>query len=109
MALSKDAKFRLEHALTDKGAGDEMSAAIDLSTISAAANAAKVLGSNFVVAGILIATATDNTDAATLGFLIGDTIALIKDADQTLQTVVTDDEFASVPAVGDLIIQLRSV
>ena len=79
MALSKDAKFRMEHALTSKPAADETSAAIDASTvlsaandtlsaanaILAAANAAKVLGSNFIIAGVLIATATDNTDAAT--------------------------------------------
>ncbi len=116
MALSKDTKFRLEHALTKKSASDEMAAAIDASTAgntanaaAAAANALKVAGSNFIIAGILIATAADNTDAATLGFLVDDVIALVKDADQTLQTVTTDDEFASAPAVGDLIIHLRAV
>ncbi len=107
--LSVDLKFRLKHALTDKAAADEMSAAIDASTSANAANAAKVAGSNYVIAGVLIATATDNTDAATLGFLVDDTVILIKDGDQTLQTVTTDDEFASVPAIGDLIVQLRSV
>ena len=137
MALSKDTNFRLEHALTKKSAADEMAAAVDASTdltatnatdiatnvtdiatnvtdiatnvTDIATNAAKVLGSNLVIAGILIATATDNTDAATLGFLVGDTIALIKDADQTLQTVTDDDQFAVAPAIGDLILQLRSV
>ena len=116
MALTKDTKFRLEHALTKKSASDEMAAAIDGSTVqsaanalTSAANALKVAGSNFIIAGILIATATNNTDAATLAFLEDDIVVLIKDADQTLQTITTDDEFASVPAVGDLIIHLRAV
>ena len=36
-------------------------------------------------------------------------VALIKDADQTLQTITTDDEFATAPAIGDLIMHLKSV
>lgn len=116
MALSKDAKNRLDHAVTSEVAGQEVANAIDASTsanvvnaASAAANALKVAGSNFIIAGILIATNTDNTDAATLAFLVDDVVALIKDADQTLQTITSDDEFAVAPAVGDLILHLRAV
>lgn len=57
--------------------------------------------------GMLIATAVDNTDAATMGFKVGDIVALVKDADQTLQTITTDAEFAVAPVIGDLIIAKR--
>lgn len=109
MPLSESSKKILVVAMANKSKAEEVAALIDANEAAAAANAAKVAGSSYVLAGILIATAVDNTDAATLGFLVGDTVALIKDADQTLQTITTDNEFAVAPAIGDLILHYRSV
>jgi hypothetical protein len=109
MALADRTKEVLTVAMADAPSGTEIAAAIDSSTAASAINTAKTTTSSFVIAGLLIATNTDNTDAATLGFLVGDTVALIKDADQTLQTIATDNEFAVAPAVGDLIVHYKSV
>ena len=109
MSLSTDTKKVLVVAMANESKANEVSAAIDANEAAAAANAAKVAGSSLVIAGLLIATAIDNTDAATLGFQVGDIVALIKDADQTLQTITTIDEFAVAPAIGDLIQQYRAV
>ena len=109
MSLSNDTKKVLVVAMANESKANEVSAAIDANESAASANAAKVAGSGYVIAGLLVATATDNTDAATLGFLVGDIVALIKDADQTLQTITTADEFASAPAIGDLIQHYRAV
>lgn len=109
MSLSKDSKEVLVVAMANRSKADEVSAAIDANEASAAANLAKVAGSSYVIAGLLIATAIDNTDAATLGFLVGDVVALIKDADQTLQTITVINEFAVAPVIGDLIQHYRAV
>lgn len=103
MSLSEDLKKIIVVALANASKGAELSAAIDAST-------AKVAASNFVLAGLLIATTADTTtDATTLGLAVGDTVAFIKDADQTLATIVTANTFPVAPAVGDLIQHYKSV
>jgi len=57
--------------------------------------------------GMMLATATDHTDAIALGLLVGDKVAFVKEEDQIMQTITTDAEFVTAPTVGDLIIAKR--
>ena len=98
--LSNKVKEVLENAFSSHvEEAKELIDAIDKATADDISEA----GAKYVTAGLLVATANDNTDAATLEVKVGDVVALIKDADQTLQTITTDDEFVTAPAIGDLI------
>lgn len=66
-------------------------------------------GQKYVGIGLQIATAADHTDAISIGLKVGDKVALVNTTGQTVQTITTDNEFASVPAIGDLIIAQRPV